>query len=335
MTPETTGHAWAAKSISGDIPPGKRDLAIQIQRLCAHLTGKSHTKQGARKGIIKPTQAQAAERLKISETSLSRFLSGRSVPSMRLLEQIYGAAQTDARGNLAHDVSLDDLRRYRERAEADHCDSCVALRAELDALKNEKGEAAATRLPEEAAAARKRHQELEDLVGEVEHLKAEQDQLQKQLGKAEAETDQLRAENAHLRLATASRAGSRFRPAPMAATRRDPLPVPRRTLDRQRITESERAALNIAHQAQSLQAGGRQGSTISLLHHTVRTLSHAEIASLVCLLRRQQEQDLADNLIHIYGRDQSHENVVRAALELHESGAPDDAGALLLARATL
>ncbi|OOQ52218.1 hypothetical protein AFM16_14965 [Streptomyces antibioticus] len=74
---------------------------------------------------------------------------------------------------------------------------------------------------------------------------------------------------------------------------------------------------------------------LSLLHHTVRTLSHAEIASLMCLLRHQQERELADNLIHIYGRDQSHQDVIQVALHLHERGAPDDAGTLLRIRATL
>lgn len=72
-----------------------------------------------------------------------------------------------------------------------------------------------------------------------------------------------------------------------------------------------------------------------LLHHTVSTLSHAEVAALLCLLRHQEERELADNLIHIYGRDQSHQDVVRVALELHERGAPDDAGALLRVRASL
>ncbi len=64
-------------------------------------------------------------------------------------------------------------------------------------------------------------------------------------------------------------------------------------------------------------------------------MSHAELAALLCLLRRQQERALADDLIHIYGRDQSPQDVVRVAAELHDRGAADDAGALLRARAAL
>jgi hypothetical protein len=43
----------------------------------------------------------------------------------------------------------------------------------------------------------------------------------------------------------------------------------------------------------------------------------------------KHHDDLADNLIHVYGRDQGREDVLNVALALHEEGAPDDAGAVL------
>lgn len=328
-------HAWAAKSISSDVPPGKRELALQIQQLCRHLTGESRTK----KGILEPTQAQAAKRLGISETSLSRFLSGHSVPPMRLLERIHESAREDTDGGLPADVTLTELRSLRDRANADHCDSCVSLRAQLEKLKAELDAARDTRataVPIESTAARSI---TTHLTQRLHALEAQRHHLQQHCDHTEAKIDQLREENAQLRLkiasGAASRAGLGFRPAATQANEPTPLPVPHQQGDRQRSAGTERAARNVAAKAGALQTSRRQGSAVSLLHHTARTLSHVEIAALLCLLRHQREQELADNLIHIYGRDQSYQDVVRVALELHERGAPDDAGTLLRVRATL
>ncbi|GAA2419817.1 hypothetical protein [Streptomyces glaucus] len=95
------------------------------------------------------------------------------------------------------------------------------------------------------------------------------------------------------------------------------------------------AARNLALRASELQSGSRQGNAVPLLRHTAESLGHAEIATLLCLLRQQEQTELADNLIHIYGRDRSHQDVVQVAVELHRHGAQEDAGALLRVRATL
>ncbi|NUV60003.1 helix-turn-helix domain-containing protein [Streptomyces sp. CAI-85] len=341
MTRSRPGQGWVAKTISSDVPPGKRELALRIQQLCRHLTGES----GAKKGILKPTQAQAAKRLGISETSLSRFLSGYSVPAMELLALIHASAREDAASDFPADITLADLRNLRDRANADHCDSCVTLRAELEQL----GERSRKGSPQTPAAVvgpadistEGTHPRsiVMRLTQQLGTLEAQRDQLQQRCDHSEAEADRLRAEIAQLgsRLASAAArgAGLKSRPAAAAASQSDPLPVPPSARDRQRTASAGRAAGNIAAKAGALQRGGRQGSMLSLLHHTVRTLSHAEIAALMCLLRHQQERELADNLIHIYGRDQSHQDVVQVALELHERGAPDDAGTLLRIRATL
>jgi hypothetical protein len=47
------------------------------------------------------------------------------------------------------------------------------------------------------------------------------------------------------------------------------------------------------------------------------------------LLRQRQHDELADNLIHVYGRDQGDQDVLRVVLALHQQGAFDDAGAIL------
>lgn len=349
MTGGRARHIWAAKSINGDVPPGKRELALRIQQLCRHLAGESRTK----KGIPEPTQAQAAKRLGISETSLSRFLSGYSVPAMELLERIYTSAREDmkgATGGLPVDVTLADLRDLRDRANADHCESCVTLRAELEQSRAQTGgggaraanargmDTPADRADQRSATA-PLTQRLHALKAQRDALEAERSRLERRCDHLEAEADRLREENARLGLLIASRSASRAgqgsRPAATGASEPGPLPVPRQQGDRQQSGADERAARSVAAKAGALQAGGRQGSAVSLLHHTVRTLSHVEIAALLCLLRHQQERELADNLIHIYGRDQSHQDVVRVALALHDRGAPDDAGTLLRVRATL
>ncbi|MFF4490886.1 helix-turn-helix domain-containing protein [Streptomyces sp. NPDC001544] len=342
MTHANPSHAWATKNISSDVPPGKRELALQIQQLCRHLTGESDTK----KGILEPTQAQAAKRLGISETSLSRFLSGNSVPALELLERIHVSACTDANGGPPASITLADLGELRERANADHCDSCVNLRAELEKLRAQMGArvadahtgGVAESMTQQRALVEQLSHRLQAVEAERDHLEAQRDHLKQRCDRSKTERDRLREENARLSILvteSARHAGLESGPAVTATSEPSPLPVPRQQGDRQRSIADERAARNIAIKADALQASGRQGSTVSLMHHAVRTLSHAEVAALLCLLRHQQESELADNLIHIYGRDQSHQDVVRVALELHERGAPDDAGALLSVRAAM
>ncbi|MGY3788211.1 helix-turn-helix domain-containing protein [Streptomyces antibioticus] len=199
MTRVEHGQSWVAKAISSDVPPGKRELALRIQQLCRHLTGES----GAKKGILKPTQAQAAKRLGISETSLSRFLSGYSVPAMELLALIHASAREDAASDFPADITLADLRNLRDRANADHCDSCVTLRAELEQLARSREDGPqfpAADLGSADISAERTHQRstVARLTQQLGTLEVQRDRLQQRCDHSEAEVDRLRAEIARL-----------------------------------------------------------------------------------------------------------------------------------------
>ncbi|MGO4755939.1 hypothetical protein AB4212_46340, partial [Streptomyces sp. 2MCAF27] len=66
---------------------------------------------------------------------------------------------------------------------------------------------------------------------------------------------------------------------------------------------------------------------------TSEVLTPLESAASLVLLRKQHRDRLADTLITIYGRDHPKRDVIRAALQLHEYGMADDAGAMLRAAA--
>ncbi|MEJ8669494.1 hypothetical protein WKI71_16945 [Streptomyces sp. MS1.AVA.1] len=120
----------------------------------------------------------------------------------------------------------------------------------------------------------------------------------------------------------------------IALARATPLPVPRRRRDRQRMPRDKAAALQVARQAQDLQDGGTHGRGLALAllrQSTTEILSPAEAALTLVSLRELDQHQLADNLIHVYGRDQPDQDVMSIALTLHELGLPDDAGAILRA----
>ncbi|MET7314201.1 MULTISPECIES: hypothetical protein [Streptomyces] len=110
-----------------------------------------------------------------------------------------------------------------------------------------------------------------------------------------------------------------------------PLPVPRRRGDRQRMQDDIAAARQLAQRAADLNRS--EGPNAALIHlgQNSSVLTPYEMAVLLLLLRQQQEHHLADNIIHIYGRDQSDRDVLQATWALYEHGATDDAGALLRA----
>ncbi|WP_461075966.1 hypothetical protein [Streptomyces deserti] len=91
------------------------------------------------------------------------------------------------------------------------------------------------------------------------------------------------------------------------------------------------AARQLANRVGRLHRGGKRDEAFALLRQTTEALSPRETATLLLLLRQQQADQLADNWIHIYGRDQYAQDILHAALTLHEHGAFDDAGALLRA----
>lgn len=308
-------YGWTAKRFSSDVPPGKRQLAKALQEVCRHLA------PGGRAGRTGtgPTQAEAASHVNVSETSLSRFLSGQSVPRLETLEHIYKTACADAGGEDRLGVSKARLVELHERANADHCHSCVTLRAEAEALREQLRITA-----DEVARAEETAQAASRDARDADRLRREAAALQQVVRSLRETVASLTASPAGLEARGAAR--------PAAAS---PLPVPRRRGDRQRSARDEAAAQNVARRADELRSGSRQENAVPLLRHTTEALSHAEIAALLCLLRQQQQAELADNLIHIYGRDRSHHDVVHVAMELHRHGAQEDAGALLRVRATL
>ncbi|MET9032736.1 hypothetical protein [Streptomyces mirabilis] len=214
-------------------------------------------------------------------------------------------------------ITLASLEELHSAAAAEQCGSCVKLRGEAVASRQQASERAVeiSNIQAELDAAQKEAAALREgaaaLKREVQALKARETQALKTTSRR------------------AIRAGQRSRPAAQAEAAL--LPVPPRRGDRQQSNPEMRAALNVAHRAEALQIGGRQDGALALLRHSAEVLSPAETATLVCVLREGQLDELADTLIHIYGRDNPDPHVMRTAAQLHQHEAPDDAAALLQA----
>ncbi|GGU87755.1 hypothetical protein GCM10010275_24770 [Streptomyces litmocidini] len=112
-----------------------------------------------------------------------------------------------------------------------------------------------------------------------------------------------------------------------------PLPVPPSDGDRQQTAQDVAAARQVASRAGQLQEEGAQGEALSYLQQTSEVLTPVESAAALVLLRRQRQDQLAETLIQMYGRDQADRDVLRVALELHRYGQMDDVGAILRAAA--
>jgi hypothetical protein len=294
----TAEHSWIDKELSSDVPPGQRALAEALQRLCRHLVDVDESGIPTGKRL---TQASAARRFFSNESSLSRFLSGDSIPSLGVIDGLYKTACSDAGGEDLVSISLDELGTLRDQAQAERrCRNCAELAAVTQQLHEAQAECASLR------------QAAEDNAKELETLRS-------QVATLTAAAAELKATRAGLQARLAARASSA------------PLPVPRRRGDRQRRQNDVGAARQVAKQAGELNSGGRQDAALTLLRHTTEVLGHLETATLFRLLRQRQEDGLADNLIHIYGRDQNDQDVLHVALELHKQGAADDVGALLRA----
>ncbi|MEW2161907.1 helix-turn-helix transcriptional regulator [Streptomyces sp. NPDC007084] len=294
-------YCWAEKPFASDISPGKRALATELQRLCRLLALEPDGSA--------PTQKQAAARLHVSETSLSRYLSGKYLPGQAVLRTIHTAVD----GIEGADVTLSHLEKLHAAADAEQCRACVELRRQVTAGAVELG---STRAERDAA-----QQEASALHKRATALKHQVRALEAREGRALKRTAR-----------RAIRAGQRSR----QSARQDAalLPVPRSKGDRQQRIPEMRAALHVARQAGDLQSSGRQDGALSLLRQSAEVISPAETATLVHVLRETQLDDLASTLIHIYGRDNSDPDVMRAAAHLHQNGNPDDAAALLQAALT-
>ncbi|MGW5044595.1 hypothetical protein [Streptomyces griseoluteus] len=286
----TGNNTWAVKQLRDDTPPGWRDFAIALQRLCQQLL------PDARAGLPHTplTQEMAAKRLLTNSSSLSRFLSARTVPMPDFTERLYKEACADAGGEGSIGIGLPDLRKLRLQAEAERrCASCSIRQVRTKPSQQAEEEDRALLLRE--------RQEVKKLRAAVADLKE-------------------------------SRAGLRARLAVRASSTL--LPVPRRRGDRQQLANDKAAVRQLASRAQDVHAADSPTAALIMLRQTTEALSPLEMAGLLLLLRKQNQDDLADGLIHIYGRDQDVHEVMHAALSLHEQGAVDDAGELMRAAVT-
>ncbi|MEU9958124.1 hypothetical protein [Streptomyces sp. NPDC050982] len=304
-----TPYSWTAKEFGSDVPPGKRALANELQRLCRLLALNPNGST--------PTQKQAADRLPVSDTSLSRFLSAAYLPGIAIVRSLYAIASTDAGGVEKVGITLADLEKLHSQAAAEHCGGCVKLRDEVSVLRHR-----ATESDGELVAAQA---ELSAAEKAASALREEAAALKRKIQALQTRDARTRETSAR----RAVRAGQR----PHLTARADTalLPVPPRRGDRQQSNPEKKAALAVARQAEALQNGSRRDGALDLLRHSVEVLTPAETAALVCVLRESQLDELAGTLIHIYGRDNPDPHVMRAAAQLHQHGAPDDAAALLQA----
>ncbi|WP_328502958.1 hypothetical protein OG828_30805 [Streptomyces sp. NBC_00457] len=303
-----TPYAWTAKKEFGsDVPPGKRALAAQLQKLCRLL---ALNPDGSA-----PTQQQAADRLHTGDTSLSRYLTAEYLPDIGIVRDLH--AMASAGGVEEVGITLAELEKLHSEAAAEQCDDCVKLRYEVVELQQQTVESSV---------------ELSAVQDELNAVQKEAAALREGAAALKREVQELRAREVRT-LKTSARRAIRAGQRSRLTARADAalLPVPPRRGDRQQSNPEKRAALTVARQAEALQNGGRQDGVLALLRHSAEVLSPAEAAALVCVLREGQLDELAGTLIHIYGRDNPDPHVMRAAAQLHQHGAPDDAAALLQA----
>ncbi|MGW2128403.1 hypothetical protein [Streptomyces coelicoflavus] len=219
-----------------------------------------------------------------------------------MIEALHREASRDAGGEHMVGISLDALCLLHKKAEAErHRLGNEESAAEIDTL-NERLRAAES----ECAALRQELEELPTLREEITGLRAAIEALE------------------------ATGAGLRGRSATQGVS--SPPPVPRRRGDRRRMRRDISAVRTLAAQAEELDAEGHAEIALRLLRRSSKeVLSPLETAGLLLLLRQQQQDELADNLIHVYGRDQGDREVLHVALTLHEQGSSSDAGAILQA----
>ena len=291
--------------------PRKRELALALRILFRLLKTGDSVDSACRP----PTQAQVAKRLHSNPTSVSRFASlDPRVPSQSFVEDLHKQASRDAALN-GQDVgvALERLLTLRALADAEHrgrCQSCVELGRRIDSLTRQ------LNMPCPSCAAYQREQEegaaqLIALRNELTTIKA----------RAHKEVQMRESAEAGLRACLA------------AAKAQAPLPVPPRRRDRQRSKKEVAVARQLAEQAGELDSAGKQYAALAILRQgTTELLSPTETAMVMVELREGSRDRLANELIHVYGRDQEdRQHVMAVALELHEEGAVDDAGAVLRA----
>ncbi|WP_143652598.1 helix-turn-helix domain-containing protein [Streptomyces sp. 13-12-16] len=307
MTQRSTSRrpfAWTEKKLDEDVLPDRRRFATALQEVCRHLVVT------APDGVTptRPTQAQAAKYLNVSETTLTRYLQGERIPPEKGAARIYDIACQDAGGGQNVGITRERFLELRKRAEQERCANCSRHR---DAVR----------------AAGQKLRTLQETHEQLERSAAERDRELRKLRQHAAVLKQEAQQVKVGQLTSLSEAGPQE--LPVAAHPATLLPVPRRQGDRQQSKNETLAARHVGRRAEELRHGGRPDSTLALLRHTAEAYTPLEVALLVTLLRTRRLDELADNLVHIYARDRTDQDVVRAALILHEQQAITDAEVLL------
>jgi len=297
------------KGFHHGVGPRKQQLALALRELCRLLRSADPDEPGDTPYLLR----EAAKRLGCSSDSLSRYLNDTRIPRQEFVERLYKEACADAAAS-GQDIgtSIEALRLLHSSAlheQRGHNDP--ELNARIDALAQQ------AKAPRKECAVNQRKQErnaarLRSVSREVRRLRAEVAELK-------VERSELRAIEAGLReLLAASGTGAL-------------LPVPRRQGDRQQSTKETLAARQLVAQATKLNNSGREDLASTLIRQsTAEVMTPAETALVVVGLRQQPGgNQLADDLIHVYARDQEKEDVMAVAVGLHDEGAPDDAGAIL------
>ncbi|WP_181793232.1 helix-turn-helix transcriptional regulator [Streptomyces sp. WELS2] len=315
------------KPFKDGVRPRKRQLGLAMRALCRllHSVEPAETETGRRH--LK--QAEAAERLDCTADELSRYLNDTRIPSQGFLERLHKEAGADA------DISGRDVGITLEAllslhtsalAEQQGCGHCQAMGERIDTLVQQ------LNAPCPQCAAHERQQEArrqkKKLAARLRSASREQTRLRLELAELKVTVADLKAELAE-KLTTEAGLRERLAAAPPTGTQ---LPVPRRPGDRQLSARDVSAARQLVAQAEDLDGSGREDLAFTLLQRsTAELLTPVETALVVVQLRHRRRDRLADDLIHVYGRDQKTQDVMAVALELHEAGAPDDAGAVLRA----
>ncbi|MEU3858509.1 hypothetical protein AB0F03_14245 [Streptomyces sp. NPDC028722] len=325
-SPVTGGWLDPGKKFKEGVRPGKRRLGLALRSLCRLLRSDDPGETGRQP--LK--QAEAAKRLGCNAGDLSRYLNDHRIPPQDFLECLYKEACADAvvSGQDAG-ISLQALLGLRASAlgEQRDCEYCLETGGRVDALIQQ------LNAPCPACEAHQRQQEArrrqrKQLAARLRSARTEGARLRMTVAELKVTVADLKTELAEK---SASEAGLRERLAAAQGARAQ-LPVPRRPGDRQLSPKDVSAARQLVAQAEELDKSGREDLAFTLLRQsTTELFSPPETALVVAELRYRERDRLADDLIHVYGRDQETQDVMAVALELHEKGAPDDAGAMLRA----
>ncbi|MBV2354426.1 hypothetical protein KUM39_08620 [Streptomyces sp. J2-1] len=288
-------RSWLDKPIPESIPPRKRQLALALHSLFVLLRRHEDGNSRAMTHDM-PSQQEAADRFNSDSSSLSRYLSDIRVPKAPFLRALHEAAEADAvAAGKEVGITLADLLDLHR----------LAVRERRGELPEQRGEPGGTCLSchecERQLSSARKYAQL--MNGKVRVLKRK---------------------NAALRT---RRADARRRPETVT-----PLPVPHQTGDRQRNNKPLATAKQVAAQAAALNRAGRADEAFNTVRRTAtELLTPVETALLILELRAEKQDLLADNLIHVYGRDESAARVIVASAALHDAGAANEAGTLLRA----